>query len=120
MARARASCALARNLRGGGSLRAGETYNVIPDTAQILGCVRTYDMELYKIWGKLIAEAAEGAAAACGASCEVKYAPGHPAVVGAEKWAEFISQKSGGKMTLKVFPSTLGGDVQTTIVKLIG
>ena len=39
-------------------------------------------------------------------------APGHPAVVGAEKWAEFISQKSGGKMTLKVFPSTLGGDVQ--------
>ena len=39
-------------------------------------------------------------------------APGHPAVVGAEKWAEFISQKSGGKMTMKVFPSTLGGDVQ--------
>ena len=39
-------------------------------------------------------------------------APGHPVVVGAEKWAELINKKSGGKMTLKVFPSTLGGDVQ--------
>jgi TRAP-type transport system periplasmic protein len=38
--------------------------------------------------------------------------PGHPVVVGAEKWAELINKKSGGKMTLKVFPSTLGGDVQ--------
>ncbi len=39
-------------------------------------------------------------------------APGHPVVVGCEKWAELINKKSGGKMTLKVFPSTLGGDVQ--------
>lgn len=39
-------------------------------------------------------------------------APGHPSVMGAEKWAELINKKSGGKMTLKVFPSTLGGDVQ--------
>lgn len=39
-------------------------------------------------------------------------APGHPSVMGAEKWAELISKKSGGKMTLRVFPSTLGGDVQ--------
>ena len=39
-------------------------------------------------------------------------APGHPVVVGAEKWAEILKQKSGGKLTLKVFPSTLGGDVQ--------
>ncbi|WP_263769107.1 TRAP transporter substrate-binding protein [Propionivibrio soli] len=40
-------------------------------------------------------------------------APGHPAVVGAEKWAEILKQKSGGKLTLKVFPAgVLGGDVQ--------
>jgi tripartite ATP-independent transporter DctP family solute receptor len=38
---------------------------------------------------------------------------GHPAVMGAEKWAELISAKSGGKMTLKVFgQGQLGGDVQ--------
>jgi tripartite ATP-independent transporter DctP family solute receptor len=40
-------------------------------------------------------------------------APGHPSVMGAEKWAELLAQKSGGKMTLKVFPNgVLGGDVQ--------
>ncbi len=39
-------------------------------------------------------------------------APGHPIVVGAEKWAEIVKEKSGGKITIKVYPSTLGGDVQ--------
>jgi tripartite ATP-independent transporter DctP family solute receptor len=40
-------------------------------------------------------------------------APGHPSVMGAEKWAEILKEKSGGKLTLKVFPNgVLGGDVQ--------
>ena len=40
-------------------------------------------------------------------------APGHPTVMGAEKWAELVKEKSGGKMTIKVFPNgVLGGDVQ--------
>ena len=38
----------------------------------------------------------------------------HPIPTGAEKWAELVKQKSGGKMTIKVFPGAiLGGDVQT-------
>jgi tripartite ATP-independent transporter DctP family solute receptor len=38
---------------------------------------------------------------------------GHPIVTGAEKFAELVSQKSGGKMTVKLFPGgVLGGDVQ--------
>jgi tripartite ATP-independent transporter DctP family solute receptor len=40
-------------------------------------------------------------------------APAHPSVMGAEKWAELIKAKSGGKLTLKIFGNgTLGGDVQ--------
>lgn len=40
-------------------------------------------------------------------------ATGHPGVLGAEKWAEILKQKSGGKLTLKVFANgVLGGDVQ--------
>lgn len=40
-------------------------------------------------------------------------AAGHPSVMGAEKWAELVKQKSGGKMQIKVFPNgVLGGDVQ--------
>jgi len=37
----------------------------------------------------------------------------HPVTIGAEKLAELIKEKSGGKMTLKVFANgVLGGDVQ--------
>jgi tripartite ATP-independent transporter DctP family solute receptor len=40
-------------------------------------------------------------------------APNHPSVMGAEKWAELVNKKSGGKLTLKVFANgVLGGDVQ--------
>ena len=40
-------------------------------------------------------------------------ATGHPGVLGAEKWAGLVKQKSGGKMQIKVFANgVLGGDVQ--------
>ncbi|WP_066342016.1 TRAP transporter substrate-binding protein [Azohydromonas lata] len=38
----------------------------------------------------------------------------HPQGQGAQKFADLVSQKSGGKITVKLFPGgTLGGDVQT-------
>jgi tripartite ATP-independent transporter DctP family solute receptor len=39
---------------------------------------------------------------------------GHPAVMGAEKFAEIVAAKSGGKIKLTLFPGgVLGGDAQT-------
>ncbi len=39
---------------------------------------------------------------------------GHPAVLGAEKFAELVAAKSGGKIKLALFPGgALGGDAQT-------
>ena len=39
---------------------------------------------------------------------------GHPLVTGAEKFAELVAAKSGGKIKVSVFPGgTLGGDAQT-------
>jgi tripartite ATP-independent transporter DctP family solute receptor len=38
---------------------------------------------------------------------------GHPIVTGGHKFADLVAQKSGGKMTVKLFPgAVLGGDVQ--------
>jgi tripartite ATP-independent transporter DctP family solute receptor len=38
---------------------------------------------------------------------------GHPIVTGGHKFADLVAQKSGGKMTVKLFPGgVLGGDVQ--------
>jgi tripartite ATP-independent transporter DctP family solute receptor len=49
---------------------------------------------------------------------EVKFAganqKGHPQVMGMEKFAEIMKEKSGGKIVVNVFPGgVLGGDVQT-------
>ncbi len=39
---------------------------------------------------------------------------GHPQAQGAQKFADLVAQKSGNKITVKLFPGgTLGGDVQT-------
>lgn len=39
---------------------------------------------------------------------------GHPQVMGMERFAEIVKEKSGGKIEVKLFPGgTLGGDVQT-------
>ena len=39
---------------------------------------------------------------------------GHPQAEGAQKFADLVAQKSGNKITVKLFPGgTLGGDVQT-------
>ena len=38
----------------------------------------------------------------------------HPLGIGAQRFAELVSQKSGGKMKVTVYPGgSLGGDVQT-------
>ena len=79
-----------------GCLQSGATYNVIPDTALILGCVRTYDMGLYQRWGELIGSAAQGVAAAYGASCSVSFVPGHPAVVNPPELAAVLREAAVG------------------------
>ncbi len=39
---------------------------------------------------------------------------GHPQVTGMERFAELVAEKSGGKMTVRLFPGgALGGDLQT-------
>lgn len=70
--------------------------------------------------------AAVGAAAAlatAGAAAQVKERTlkfafqnqtGHPQAQGAQKFADIVAAKSGGKITVKLFPGgTLGGDLQT-------
>jgi TRAP-type transport system periplasmic protein len=72
--------------------------------------------------GLAILVAACGLAIALGAQAQVKEQTlrfatvnpkGHPIVVGMEKFAELVGQKSGGKIKVQLFPgSQLGGDVE--------
>jgi tripartite ATP-independent transporter DctP family solute receptor len=70
-----------------------------------------------------LAVAAFAALAAAGAGAQVKERTlkfafqnqtGHPQAQGAQKFADIVAAKSGGKITVKLFPGgTLGGDLQT-------
>ncbi len=64
-----------------GCFQSGQTYNVIPDEARIMGSTRAYDMDLYREWGELISGTAAAVAAGHGTTAKTVYKPGHPAVI---------------------------------------
>ncbi|MHC4778393.1 MAG: M20 metallopeptidase family protein [Planctomycetota bacterium] len=63
-----------------GSLRAGDTYNVIPDRAHMKGTIRTLDPETRELAVSSLISFTEKAAAAGGARAEVRIVDGYPPV----------------------------------------
>ncbi|MEX2534947.1 MAG: M20 family metallopeptidase [Trueperaceae bacterium] len=63
-----------------GSLHAGSAFNVIPDSAFLKGTVRTFDEEVRKEIETAIDQITQGTCAAAGATAEVAYRRGYPAV----------------------------------------
>lgn len=61
-----------------GSMTAGTTFNVIPDTATIKGTVRAYNEEVRVLLQERVGELARGIAAALRATAEVEYRVGYP------------------------------------------
>jgi amidohydrolase len=64
-----------------GSLHAGHAANVIPDTAEIHGTVRTLNPDVQALIVKRIEEVATGVCAALGASASFSYTYGVPATI---------------------------------------
>ena len=60
---------------------AGDAFNVIPDTAELAGTVRTFKPDVRDHMEKRIGEVARGIAEAMQASAEVTYTRGYPATV---------------------------------------
>ena len=63
-----------------GCLQAGHTYNVIPETARIMGCTRAFHPEVCKAWQGYIQEITEGICQSKAVSFDLLYQPGHGAV----------------------------------------
>ena len=61
-------------------IEAGKTWNVIPQTAEIEGTVRTMDRADRELFKKRLFEIADRTAAAYGAQARVQWMPGSPAV----------------------------------------
>ena len=64
-----------------GSFQAGGAFNVIADSAAIVGTVRTFDPEVQQLIIKRIEEMTKGICEAMGATFTLDYKKGYPAVV---------------------------------------
>lgn len=92
-------------------MQAGQTWNVIPESAQLEGTVRTMNREDRVLFEKRMREIALGTAKAYGARAEVDWLPGSPAVYNDGRLAEQsirVAQECG----FSVVPeeSSMGGD----------
>jgi amidohydrolase len=61
--------------------KAGEAFNVIPDTAHLAGTVRTFLPETRDLMERRITEMVSGIAASMNASADIEYIRGYPATV---------------------------------------
>lgn len=93
-------------------LHSGNTWNVIPSTAQLEGTVRSFDLNIReKIKGK-IKQVIEGIASAFGAKATFIWHDGSPAVMNDEKWTLFTIKKAKevGFEVIDIKPPSSGED----------
>ena len=92
-------------------IHGGNTWNVIPQTAQLEGTVRTMDRQDRCLFEKRLKAIAEQTASAYGASAEVEWIPGPPAVCNDAEMAAFAKEtaEAEGFQTVPEEQS-LGGD----------
>ena len=70
--------------------KAGEAFNVIPDTSELKGTVRTFLPETRDLMEKRIGELASGIAESMGAKADVVYTRGYPASVNDAEMADLV------------------------------
>jgi len=77
-------------------LRAGEASNVIPETAELAGTVRTLDEDVRAMARAAVAEIVEGLAAAHGVEAALDYRLGYPVLVNDAGEAAFCAEVAAG------------------------
>ena len=73
-------------------IHAGEATNVVPDSCEIQGTVRTFTFEVLDLIEKRMQEIAEHTAAAFGASCEFQFKRNYPPTVNHPEETAFVRQ----------------------------
>lgn len=92
-------------------LEAGNTWNIIPETAYLEGTVRTMDRRDRVIMEKRMNEIVRGTMTAYGMEADVEWIAGPPATYNDEAMTDY-SIRVAGEMGFKVVPeeSSMGGD----------
>jgi amidohydrolase len=94
-----------------GSVKGGTIYNVIPGEVTLTGTVRTFDPAVQETMESRLRAIVEDTCRAFGASAEVRYQKGYPALVNDARMAEFV---------LETARDALGADNVRTIEPVMG
>ena len=79
-----------------GALIAGDASNVIPDTAELRGTLRSFNPAVREQIGRRAGEIAKGIAEAMRATAEYTYIPGYPSTINDPGQAELVRQVAIG------------------------
>ena len=77
-------------------VHAGEANNVIPDSCELQGTVRTFTLEVLDLIERRMREIAEHTAAAYGLTCEFSFRRNYPPTINSAPEAEFARQVMAG------------------------
>ena len=94
-------------------LHAGEATNVIPDSCQIQGTVRTFTIELLDMIEQRMRDMAQHTAAAFGMTCEFEFRRNYPPTINAAAEAEFartVMQQLVGPGAVRSQEPTMGAE----------
>jgi amidohydrolase len=93
-----------------GSIRAGDTFNVIAETAEVLGTVRTLTAEAQARMREEMERVVAATAALYGARAQLRYVAGYPAVINAAQPAAAVQAALAGWLRVRPGPPSLAGE----------
>ncbi|MBK6470615.1 MAG: amidohydrolase [Betaproteobacteria bacterium] len=94
-------------------IHTGEAINVVPDSAEIRGTVRTFSLEVLELIERRMREVAEHTAAAFGATCEFEFKRNYPPTVNHPAETEFVRgvlAQVVGTENVQAFEPTMGAE----------
>ena len=94
-------------------IHAGEATNVVPDSCEIQGTVRTFSLEVLDMIEQRMKVVAEHTAAAFGAECEFKFERNYPPTINHAAETEFVKRVLGtvvGADNVLPFEPTMGAE----------
>jgi hippurate hydrolase len=94
-------------------IHAGEATNVVPDTCEIRGTVRTFTLEVLDLIERRMREITEATCLAFEATCEFEFRRNYPPTVNHGKEADFVRKVLGdfvGEHNVLEFEPTMGAE----------
>jgi amidohydrolase len=94
-------------------IRAGEATNVVPDTCELQGTVRTFTLEVLDLIERRMRTVADATCRAFEASCEFAFSRNYPPTINHERETEFtrgLLRSLVGNDNVKEFEPTMGAE----------